>query len=69
MKRDDMITLTVAHEKTGIPVRTLRHAAMKGKLTARLVKTPLGDYYETTLEDIERWQSSPRMGRPRKQTT
>lgn len=53
---DDMLTLTTAAKQTGIPARTLRYAAMRGNLKARLI----GKTWVTTPAAIEAWRSDPR---------
>jgi hypothetical protein len=55
-KETEMIRLSQVHKETGIPLRTLQHAARMKKLRAVWNETPIGGYYETTREAVESWR-------------
>jgi len=57
-QEDEMITLAVASQLTGIPLSTLKYAAKVGNLSAEKKKTPAGEYYLTTLKDVYRWKGT-----------
>lgn len=52
----EMITLTVAEERTGVPVRTLRWALKVGKMWGEKRETPRGPVWYTTAAEAERYR-------------
>jgi hypothetical protein len=68
-KDGEMITLSVASKRTGVPRSTLRYAARTGRLKATLIETELGvPVYKTTIEAVLEFERTLKVGRPRKKT-
>jgi hypothetical protein len=61
--------LSELSKETGIPSRTLRHAAKTGKLKAQREDTLLGPVYRSTLRAVAEWQADPTAHRTPKKPT
>lgn len=69
MEPEELMTLKELSRRTGIPARTLRHAAKTGKLRAQRDETPIGPVYRTTMRAVKEWQADPNAHRQPKKNT
>ena len=66
-KEDEMtLAISQAAKRAGVTSRNLRHAIQVGKLKARKEKTLTGEVWITTSADLQEWQNTRKMGRPRR---